>query len=175
MSRITLLISLLIVISLGAQIPDGSQAPPWSATDIYGQQHTLYEYLGQGKTVFIEVSATWAAPNFNYHTSGALQSLYVDYGPGGTDEVMVFMYESDESTTLADILGNSSNTVGDWTNVPFPIINDQQVMDNYQIAYFPTVFAICPDGILTEVGQVGVAQLYQHVFVLGLCNVQFQP
>lgn len=148
--------------SLSAQIPNGSQAPPWTATDISGQQHVLYEYLEQGKTVIIEVSATWAGPNYAYHTSGVLQELHDDYGPGGSDELMVFMYETDESTTVADIMGVGNNTMGDWTLVPFPIINDEQILNTYQIAFYPTIFVICPDGIVTEVGQVGLSELYQH-------------
>ena len=72
-----------------AQIPDGSIAPDFTVTDLNGVTHSLSAYLAQGKTVIIDISATWCSPCWNYHESGALEQLYYTYGPEGSDEVVV--------------------------------------------------------------------------------------
>ena len=70
-------------ISLYAQIPDGSDAPNFTATDLNGNSHNLYNILDSGYTVFLDVSATWCGPCWGYHNSGALENLYDEYGPNG--------------------------------------------------------------------------------------------
>lgn len=47
------------VFSASAQIADGSVAPDFTATDIDGNTHSLSDYLAEGKTVILNVSATW--------------------------------------------------------------------------------------------------------------------
>ncbi len=145
---------------LNAQLPDGSAAPDWVLTDIDGNTHHLYEYLDAGKTVFIDFFATWCGPCWNYHTSGAMEDLYDIYGPDGTDEVMVFAIEADASTPVSEIYNSS---LGDWSaGTPYPIIDDGDgsINNAYNISYFPTIYGICPNRAITEVGQVSTAELY---------------
>jgi thiol-disulfide isomerase/thioredoxin len=152
-----------------AQLPAGSTAPNFTATDINGNSWTLYDILGQGKTVIMDVSATWCGPCWAYHNSGALENLYESYGPNGTDEVMVLYIEGDGSTTLADLNGTGGNTQGNWVaGTPYPIIDNAGIASSYEITYFPTIYKICPDRKVTEVGQLSTAQLYSEV---GLCPV----
>lgn len=49
-------LSLPFILPLGAQaqLADGSTAPDFTLTDINGQTHHLYDYLGAGKTVIID-------------------------------------------------------------------------------------------------------------------------
>jgi hypothetical protein len=157
----TILIAIALAGSSYAQLPDGEIAPDWTMTDIDGITHTLYDYLDQGKVVFIDVSATWCGPCWNYHNSHALRDLYNTYGPAGTDEVMVFFVEGDGSTTLDDLNGTGSSTYGDWvTGTPYPIINSTAINGSYDIGYFPTVYMICPDRVIKEVGQMTTNELY---------------
>lgn len=159
------LLTLIAVCTLAichAQLPPGSTAPNFTATDINGQTHTLYsDYLDQGTVVFLDFFATWCGPCWNYHQTHAFENLYQSYGPGGTNEVMTFSIESDASTTLADIYGTGPNTIGDWTaGISYPIIDDASIAPLYSVNYYPTIYGICPDGAVTEVGQVGTSQLY---------------
>lgn len=164
---------LLPVIALGlsalgnmasAQIADGSQAPDFTATDLNGNTHTLSNYLNAGKTVIIDVSATWCGPCWNYHNSHALRDIYEAYGPNGSDEVMVFFVEGDGSTTLADLNGTGSSTQGNWVEgTPYPILDNAGIANAYQIAYFPTIFRICPDGLVYEIGQKTAQQIVADI------------
>lgn len=148
-----------------AQIADYSIAPDFTANDIDGNSQHLYDYLDQGYTVFIDVSATWCGPCWSYHNSGALEGLYEQYGPGtAEDKVMVFMIEGDGTTTTAELHGSGSSTQGDWvTGTPYPILDNAAIGDAFEITYFPTIFKVCPNRVVTEIGQKTTAQLWASV------------
>lgn len=158
-------LTLLGISALGltaqAQIANYSIGPDFTGVDVNGTSWNLYDLLDQGKTVIMDVSATWCGPCWNYHQSGALEELYNDHGPNGTNDVMVLWIEGDNTTGQDDLEGNTSETQGDWiTGTPFPIIDDAGIGDDYQITYFPTIFKICPNRVVTEVGQMEAADLY---------------
>lgn len=160
----TLLLGALLLAGLGAnaQIQNGTQAPDFTATDINGNVHTLSEYLAQGKTVILDISATWCGPCWNYHNSHALEDLYESYGQGGSGEVVVLFVEGDPQTNLDNLNGISGPIVtqGNWVEgTPYPIIDDASISEAYNLEHFPTVLRICPDGIMTEVSQKTAAQL----------------
>lgn len=156
-----------------AQLAPGSVAPDFTLTDINGVTHNLYDYLDQGKTVFIDVSATWCGPCWAFHSAGILDELWANHGPAGatgvlpttTDDVMVLFIEGDGSTTSAELHGGAGSQ-GDWvTGVPYPIIDPASGIINsfnnsYDIAYFPTVYRICQNRIIDEPGQVSADELY---------------
>lgn len=144
-----------------AQLADGSIAPDFTATDLNGKAWQLYDVLNQGKTVILDISATWCAPCWNYHQSGTLESLYEKYGPSGTDELMVFFIEGDPSTSIADLYDMGTNSQGDWVaGTPYPIIDAAAIADNYNNAYFPTIYSICPNRIITQIGQASEGAIY---------------
>ncbi|MBK7850045.1 MAG: T9SS type A sorting domain-containing protein [Bacteroidetes bacterium] len=166
MKRTLRILSVLCMLLTGtnmsfAQLSDGSIAPDFTATDINGTTYHLYDYLDQGKTVVIDISATWCGPCWAYHNSGALEDLYTTYGPNGTNEMMVFYIEGDGATTLADLYGTGTNTQGNWVaGTPYPIIDNSGIANSYAIRYFPTIYMICPDRVVREVGQLTTAALY---------------
>mgnify|MGYP001164087355 FL=1 len=164
-----LLIAVVALLSLNnvkAQLPNGSSAPNFTLTDLDGTSHELHALLDQGYTVFLDFSAVWCPPCWGYHTGGALEDLYINHGPLGypnvsantTDDVMVFFIEGDEGSL--DDLNGGAGSQGDWvTGTPYPILptyagsNSTQVTSDYQIGYWPTVYQVCPDRIVTECGQ----------------------
>lgn len=147
-----------------AQLADGTICPDFTGTDINSNVHNLYDYLDQGYTVVIDVSATWCGPCWSYHQSGALEDLWMNHGPAGetgvsgstTDDVVVLWIEGDNSTGLADLQGNTGSSQGDWiTGTDFPIIDNASIAQTLGIAYFPTIYTVYPDRYLEESGQGG--------------------
>jgi hypothetical protein len=134
-----------------------AQVVDFTSTDIDGVEHHLQSYLDAGKNVIVDLSATWCGPCWSLHQTGVFEDLYNNYGPAGTDELVVLWVEIDESTTLADIEGTGSNTQGDWTNggdFPVPIINDGSISSSFSELYeglVPTVFMVCPSGMYKDV------------------------
>ncbi len=166
---------LLVFLMMGwhsayAQIPDGSIAPDFNATDIRGFSTNLYTVLDSGYTVFLDVSATWCGPCWGYHNSGAFEGLWDQYGPEGTNEVRIYFIEGDASTNEACLHGPSGcvgGTQGDWTaGTLYPIIHTQgpSIASSYQINYYPTIYGICPlDKKVYEVGQLPTSGLYDFI------------
>jgi hypothetical protein len=176
---------LLSGVSVNAQLADGSIAPNWTFTDLNGTSQTLYSYLDQGKTVFIDVSAAWCPPCWNYHNTHALRDLYENHGPTGlpnviagtTNDVMVFFLEGEFTNTTAQLNGPAlstgsyaTTTLGDWvTGTTYPIVDvpnnaaGQAFMSGYNIGYFPTIYKICPNRTITEVGGLAAAAMYATV------------
>lgn len=160
-----------------AQLPNGSIAPDFTITDIEGNSHRLYELLDSGYTVVIDLNATWCYPCWSYHESGELENLWEEHGPAGatgvsantTDDVFVMMIESESSNSIDQIYGTTGNsgnaqadnTYGDWTiGTNFPIVDDASVASSYGLTYFPTIFTICPNRILTLSGQISADAHY---------------
>ena len=156
--------ALLISIASFAQLPSGAAAPDWTATDLDGVEHNLYSLLDSGYTVVIDFSATWCGPCWNYHNTGALETLHEEHGPDGDNTMRVFFIEGDDTTTQADLEGTGAATQGDWiSGTGYPIIdNGGDIFNDYFGAYFPTIYTICPNRLVTESGQVTAAQ---HVSV----------
>lgn len=148
-----------------AQLPNGSTAPNWTMTDLNNNSHTLYTYLNNNKTVFLEFTATWCIYCWNYHNTNAFKNLYNQYGPPGTDKVMTFMIEADAATNVACLYDQPNctggGTWGNWVSgTPFPIFNNHTLNGPYAINYFPTLYAVCPSKKIYEVAQMPANDLY---------------
>jgi hypothetical protein len=175
-----------------AQLADGSIAPDFTVTayqtwlSTAGQNgngtYTLYDYLDQGYTVILDVSATWCGPCWNYHLGGALDDVYINHGPAGypgvaagtTDDVMVIWIEGDGATADATML-DGSGAIGNWIQpnatlgqIQFPMANPAsatatQINNDFDIAFYPTVYKICPNRVVTELGQASATTIYNSV------------
>ena len=162
----TLLLGMLALagFSANAQLASGSQAPDFTATDINGVQHHLQSYLDEGKTVVLDVSATWCGPCWSFHSAHILEELYKSHGAEGSGEIVILFIEGDGSTGLSDLNGQTNQTQGDWvTGTKYPIIDSAAIADLYNIAYFPTLYRICPDGLVYEMDQANPLPFLQGV------------
>lgn len=128
------------------QLANGAIAPAGIVlTDINGNTYDIDALLSGGKTIFIDISATWCGPCWGFHQTGILDDLASQYGPAGTDEVRVFWIEADAATTISDINGTGSNTQGNWTEgTTFPIVDDAEAAITLQAGFYPTLYMICP-------------------------------
>lgn len=185
----TLLLGLLALagFSANAQIADGSEAPDFSGTNVLTQEEvSLQAYLDEGKTVVVYMSAAWCGPCWSFHNTHYLSDIYYAFGPDGSDEIAVIYIESDWRTPEGEIFGEDLPQdlpagvpappvpLGDWTaGTPYPIINNDNVGADYDIPGYPTMFAICPQGvgepgIVTEIERGTPAEL--TTFINGACT-----
>ena len=120
----------------------------------------------------MDLNATWCGPCWSYHEAGHLETLWEEHGPAGwpgvsantTDDVFVFMIKSSAATGLADLQGPTSNSHGDWiTGTNFPIVDEETVASSYDLAYYPTIFTVCPKRIINESGQLSSSAHYNLV------------
>jgi thiol-disulfide isomerase/thioredoxin len=121
-------------------------------TDIKGKTIDVFAELADGKTVIIDVFATWCSPCWGFHQSQWLENMHEQYGEPGTDQIVVVGLEADASTTNADLFGTGGSTVGNWTEgVKYSLVEDASHNSKLAIAYFPTIYIIRPDKTVFEV------------------------
>jgi hypothetical protein len=141
-----LIFNVILVQSSMAQIANGSLAPNISGVDIYGNSYDLHSILGSGRGVIIDLSATWCYPCYIMHRTGFFDMINKNYGPEGTDELVVLFLETDNSTNLADLQGTGTYTVGDFTScTDVPILDNMaSAASAYQVSGIPQFFVINP-------------------------------
>lgn len=151
MKNYLLLLSLVLGLNLTAhaQLADGSTAPDFTLTDRDGTTHNLYQYLDEGKVVFLKFFACHCPSCWNYHNTGKLEDLNQTYGPDGTDQIVVIMLEHDQNNEIA-FSGGGTYTQGDWeTGNSIPMVDvegtDRTVFDDYDLNYYPMIIKVCSD------------------------------
>lgn len=163
MKKCIMLAILLYSVQMMAQPVQGSIMPNFTAVDLDGNSWTLYDILEEGKSVVIDISATWCGPCWSYHQTHILEDFYQQYGPEGTDEAMVLWIEGDGDSNIeciTDSPGCNSNTYGDWTaGTTYPIIDYAEIVPLIDLLGYPTILHICPDRILNECGPASLETL----------------
>jgi Secretion system C-terminal sorting domain/AhpC/TSA family len=163
-----------VLLPVAAQLPPGATAPDFTVQDINGQSHHLYDVLEHDKIVLLEISATWCPPCWVYHQTQALQDFYNEHGPDGDDKARVFWVEGDPATNVNCIFGQSgcnNNSAGNYAaNTPYPIINNSEIADNFDINYFPSLFLICPNKRVYEVDPLTADKLWDKAQVCPVAN-----
>lgn len=124
--------------------PTSDIFPDFTETDIEGNDHTLSDYLNDGKTVVIDVFTTWCPICVN--SLPGLHELEASYG-----EDLVFLSFERDPATSNELSWASNNNV---TNPVFA--NSLETMTTWNTIYQPNFFVICPDGSFElKVGGIG--------------------
>ncbi|MBL7828220.1 MAG: HYR domain-containing protein [Saprospiraceae bacterium] len=142
-------------------IPTG---PDWKGTDLNGQTHQLYDYLNQGKIVFLDVFSTWCGPCYSYQQSGKFKELYNQYGPNGANTVRVFALEADPGTGIPQLYGTPPLTQGNFVaGTPYPIIDLPRIDEAFYVDGYPSLYCVCPDRTTYSLSHNwSAAQLYEE-------------
>ena len=119
----------------------------WTADDMNGVTHVIQDDLNENKAVLVDISAHWCGPCFTLHQSHSMAGVYHDFGPDGTNEVMVYFTDVDAGSSIP-ILQGGSGSQGDWiTGTEYPIIgpNGQgAIVDGYYTTPgVPTLYLHC--------------------------------
>ena len=144
-----------------AQLPPNSFGEDFTLTDINGNEFNLHSTLDEGKTVILTLDAVWNGPGWSYAQSGVLNDLQEAY----PNDVVYVWLEADLSTSESIITGGGTapGSIGDWTTLIDGIIIDDpsgSVAEDYALSYYPTIYKICPDRMVTEVGQLTTVNAY---------------
>lgn len=140
--------SILFSFHLTAQV--GGTAHDFTVTDLDGNEISLYaDILDQGLVAIVDVSATWCPPCWTIHSSHVLEELHEKFGPDGSNQLRVIFYEADADTTMEDLLGNTTASMGNWLEgTTYPVINESPLtidLNIYAPLGFPTINVIRPN------------------------------
>lgn len=163
LSLAALTLGLFSTVETKAQLADGSVlSSNMILTDINGNTHDFFGYLNAGKTIVVDISATWCGPCWAYHNTHKLDSLQMAHGTASgtlsagsvSQDFVVLFIEGDPSTTNADLHGTGPDTQGDWvTDSKHPIIDitASSQINALDISAFPTQYIICPDRMVRDI------------------------
>ena len=121
-------------------------APDFTLIDQYGNTHTLSDY--KGKTVFLNIWATWCGPCKSEMPD--IQDLYENYGENSGDLVVLGVAnpKTEDHPMNQDVSQAEVEQFLSDNGYTFPVLMDTtgQIFAYYGISAFPTTFMIDANG-----------------------------
>ncbi len=122
--------------------PEAIPAPDFTLVDQFGETHSLADY--EGKTIFLNFSATWCSPC--RAEMPEIQKLYEEYSREGEDALIVLgvagpgIGQEGTEEEITDFLEENGYT--------YPVLMDPEgsLFADYGIRSFPTTFMIDREG-----------------------------
>ena len=147
MKKITLILTALALSFAVAAQTSLTNAVDFTVTDINGNEHTLFDYLDDGKYVCLDFFAYWCGPCMEL--SDDFSANYNMYGCNGGDVIFLSVELEGSDATVHDFEQNYSG------ENPAPVAsglegNGGAVHSIYGIQAFPTFILINPDGTIVE-------------------------
>lgn len=143
----SLLFAFLLSIGIILSHTITAQVPDFTLTDIHGVEHNLYEdYLDQGKTVMLSFGGTWNLWDSTWFNTGVMQEFQDVFVSTGEAAIL---FIDPFNPNLEDFMGIGNNSIGyDFVSAAnFPLISaGDEILENFEIAFFPSIRIICPDG-----------------------------
>lgn len=162
LSRLLLIVCCTILsFTIHGQLEPGTLAPDFTVIDLDGNEYTLSQLTSSGQHVLLLFGSSSDAATWEYLQSNALQDYYAYHGPEGGNDASVFFIESDPNSSLNELYGIGSNSQGSFVSLTtFPIIHDEQDLNlTYAINNYPTLYKVCPNNILADVGLLTYEEL----------------
>lgn len=156
----------LLIFSLFSIILRSQSAQDFTVSDLSGQSRNLYQLLAEDKVVILAFFSTQSPNSLTYHNSNQLKQLYAAHGPSGDNRLEILYIESDPATPSSCIQNqsgcNNSVTNINWTSgIPFPIIDNVQLGQMFNISSYPSLTVICPGKKMQQFGPLGANILWE--------------
>lgn len=126
----------------------GMPAPAFTFTDKDGKTVNLSDY--RGKYLLLEFWGSWCGPC--RATNPQLVQLYAKYKNKGFDIVSLACRETSEKNWLAAIAKDGMTWGQVNTSIQPNAATGREIMEEYNISYFPQSILIGPDGVIVNRG-----------------------
>ncbi|MCB9284006.1 MAG: redoxin domain-containing protein [Lewinellaceae bacterium] len=155
-----LLLTILVGLRVLSIAQIGNPAPDFTATDVYGHTHHLYEYLEQGKVVVLDFFFTTCGPCQFY--SPQVNLAYEKYGCNTANVVFIAIDYGDTDAMV--------ETYDAAYAIKFPSISGVEgggnaIVSSYGVIGFPTFYVI--DGSKTIIEEIDPPTLQVFDFRFG--------
>ena len=147
MKKITLILSAITLSFAVSAQTSLTNAVDFTVTDLNGNEHTLFDYLDDGKHVCLDFFAYWCGPcadladdfsaNYNMYGCNEGEVIFLSVEYEGTDSQVHDFEQSFSGSNPAPVASGVEGNAG-------------AVHSAYGIVAFPTFILINPDGVIVE-------------------------